>query len=234
MRGSLSGSCVSNIACNVDASETIDAARQLGVDAAVSGGGGNAAAVGYCPGDHGTARTSADCAANACAGDPRTATFPRHTSRHHAYSPHHRDPATGATNSAATGTGRPCPSPTRTRRERQLPRNARRHRPLRPPRLRRRPKYSIEHATTSSRRLARRRLPGAAKTSRRCRKGATLPSRRRCCNSPAFPRIRRLRETFMSATSTWKALWLSASTASCCLTHSAPSVNSSTPASSAA
>jgi hypothetical protein len=118
MRGSLSGSCVSNIACNVDASETIPAARQLGVDAAVSGGGGNAAAVGYCPGNHAGARSS-DCSANACAanaraGDPRTATFPRHASRHHAYSPHHRDPATGVTSSAATGTGQPCPSPTGT------------------------------------------------------------------------------------------------------------------------
>jgi hypothetical protein len=124
MRASRSESCVSVVVCNVDASEAIDAARQLGADAAVPGGRGNVADAGYGPGNHAAARTSAGCSrnasvANAGAGGPRAATSSERCatanhagcSRHDDRSHNHGD---GAAQAAATN---PATNPARATRD---------------------------------------------------------------------------------------------------------------------
>ena len=111
-----------DVACNVDASETMDAAGQLGADAAVPGGAGRAADWGA---GHGPAGSAAGCAnadaagtrgAEASGADPRRATFPEHAAtgrhagrpRHRTCSLGHRDcAATSAAGSAAAGSRQP-------------------------------------------------------------------------------------------------------------------------------
>jgi hypothetical protein len=114
------------VACNVDTSETMDAAGQLGADAAVPSGSGRFADRGA---GHDPAGSATGSSANACGADTRAASSRaagplraisseqsgKHAgrSRHRACSLRYRDPtpnaATGAASSGATTTNQSIP-----------------------------------------------------------------------------------------------------------------------------